>query len=176
MKFILVAAMAKNRVIGKNNGLPWDLPQEMADFRAFTQGKTILMGRKTYEGLGRILPKRRNIMLTRDPSVVKMSDFPTVQTENGWRVDGGEKGEIEIYTSVEEVQKNLKEDEDLLVLGGSEVYKLFLENPLSEIRLSEIQGDYEGDTYFPAFEELYEEFSRESKEGYDLVWYKRKLA
>ena len=46
MKFILVAAMAKNRVIGKNNGLPWDLPQEMADFQAFTQGKTILMGRK----------------------------------------------------------------------------------------------------------------------------------
>ncbi|MBP7806235.1 dihydrofolate reductase [Candidatus Gracilibacteria bacterium] len=176
MKFILVAAMAKNRVIGKNNGLPWDLPQEMADFRAFTQGKTILMGRKTYEGLGRILPKRRNIMLTREPSAVKIGEFPTVQTENGWKVDGGEKGEIEIYTSVEEVQKNLKEDEDLLVLGGSEVYKLFLENPLSEIRLSEIHGDYEGDTYFPAFEELYEEFSRKSKEGYDLVWYKRKLA
>lgn len=48
-RFILVAAMAKNRVIGKNNSLPWDIPQEMADFRAFTQGKTILMGRKTYE-------------------------------------------------------------------------------------------------------------------------------
>lgn len=175
MKFILVAAMAKNRVIGKNNGLPWDLPQEMADFRAFTQGKTILMGRKTYEWLGRILPKRRNIMLTRDPSAVKIGDFPTVEIDNTWKVDGGEKGEIEIYTSIEEVQKHLKEDEDLLVLGGSEVYKLFLDNPLSEIRLSEIHGDYEGDTYFPAFEELYEEFSRESKEGYDVVWYKRKL-
>ena len=165
MKFILVAAMAKNRVIGKNNGLPWDLAEEMADFRAFTQGKTILMGRKTYEGLGRILPKRRNIMLTRDPSAVKIGDFPTEQV-NGkqWRVNGGEKGEIEIYTSVEEVQKNLKEDEDLLVLGGSEVYKLFLENSLSEIRLSEIHGEYEGDTYFPAFEELYTEVSREPKE------------
>lgn len=115
-------------------------------------------------------------MLTREPSVVKIGEFPTVQTENGWKVDGGEKGEIEIYSSVEEVQKNLKENEDLLVLGGSEIYKLFLENPLSEIRLSEIHGDYEGDTYFPAFEELYEEFSREPKEGYDLVWYKRKLA
>lgn len=62
------------------------------------------------------------------------------------------------------------------MLGGSEVYKLFLDNPFSEIRLSEIHGDYEGDTYFPAFEELYEEFSREPKEGYDVVWYKRKLA
>lgn len=176
MKFILVAAMAKNRVIGKNNGLPWDIPEELADFRAFTQGKTILMGRKTYEGLGRILPKRRNIMLTRDPAAVKISDFPSIQTENGWKVDGGEKWEIEIYTSIKEIEKNLKEDEDLLVLGGSEVYKLFLDNPLSEIRLSEIHGEYDGDTYFPAFEELYTEVSREDKWSYDLVWYKRKLA
>lgn len=168
--------MAKNRVIGKNNGLPWDLPEEMADFRAFTQGKTILMGRKTYEWLGRILPKRRNIMLTRNPSAVKIGEFPTIERDGKWVVDGGEKGEIEIYTSIEEVQKNLKEDEDLLVLGGSEIYRLFLENPLSEIRLSEIHGEYEGDTYFPDFEELYTEVSREPKEGYDLVWYKRKLA
>lgn len=166
--------MAKNRVIGKNNWLPWDLPEEMADFRAFTQGKAILMGRKTYEGLGRILPKRRNIMLTRDPSAVKIGDFPTIEKNSRWVVDGGEKGEIEIYTSVEEVQQNLAEDEDLLVLWGSEVYKLFLENPLSEIRLSEIHGEYDGDTYFPAFEELYIETSREPKEGYDLVWYRRK--
>lgn len=72
MKFILVAAMTIDRVIGKNNQLPWDIPEEMADFRAFTSGKTILMGRKTYEGLGRILPKRRNILLTRDPAVVKI--------------------------------------------------------------------------------------------------------
>ncbi len=132
------------------------------------------MGRKTYEGLGRILPKRRNIMLTRNPNLVKIGDFPTVQKENAWKVDGGEKGEIEIYTSVDEVQKNLQEDEDLLVLGGSEVYKIFLENPLSEIRLSEIHGEYEGDTYFPAFEHLYTEISRENKGSYDLVWYKFK--
>jgi dihydrofolate reductase len=174
MKFILVAAMAKNRVIGKNNGLPWDLPEEMSDFRAFTQGKTILMGRKTYEGLGRILPKRRNIMLTRDPSAVKIGEFQTIEKDGKWLVDGGEKGEIEIYTSVDEVRKHLGEDEDLLVLGGSEIYQLFLDNPLSEIRLSEIHGEYEGDTYFPAFEDLYSEYSRGQKEGYDLVWYRRK--
>lgn len=114
-------------------------------------------------------------MLTRDPEKVKIGEFTTVKTERGYKVDGGEKWEIEIYTSVEEVQKNLKADEDLLVLGGSEIYKLFLDNPLSEIRLSEIHWDYEGDTYFPAFEELYEEVSRETKEGYDVVWYKRKI-
>ncbi len=174
-RIILVAAMTKNRVIGKNNQLPWDIPEELADFRAFTIGKTILMGRKTYEGLGRILPKRRNIMLTRDPSVVKIGEFPTVKKDNKWLVHGREKWVIEIYTSLEEIQKNLGENEDLLVLGGSEIYKLFLENPLSEIRLSEIHGDYEGDTYFPAFEEFYTEVSRENKGSYNLVWYKRKI-
>lgn len=175
MRFILVAAMTKDRVIGKNNQLPWDIAEEMADFRAFTSGKTILMGRKTYEWLGRILPKRRNIMLTRDPSAVKIGDFSTEHVNSKlWRVNWSEKGEIEIYTSLEEIQKNLTEDEDLLVLGGSEIYKLFLGNPLSEIRLSEIHGDYEGDTYFPDFLHLYDEVSREDKWLYDLVWYKRK--
>ena len=113
-------------------------------------------------------------MLTREPSAVKIGEFSTIQTGDGWKVDGGEKDEIEIYTSIEDIQKHLKDNEDLLVLGGSEIYKLFLDNPLSEIRLSEIHGDYEGDTYFPSFKELYEEFSREPKEGYDVVWYKRK--
>jgi dihydrofolate reductase len=91
MNYILVAAMTKNHVIGKNNQLPWDIAEEMADFRAFTQGKTIVMGRKTYEGLGRILPKRRNIMLTRDPKSVKIGDFPTISKDGKWYVDGGEK-------------------------------------------------------------------------------------
>lgn len=168
--------MTKDRVIGKNNQLPWDIPEEMADFRSFTSGKTILMGRKTYEGLWRILPKRRNILLTRDASIVKIGEFPTIEKDGKWLVDGGEKWEIEIYDSVEEVQKNLAEDEDLLVLGGAEIYKLFLDNSLSEIRLSEIHGDYEGDTYFPEFRELYEEYSREDKWLYDLVWYKHKLS
>lgn len=113
-------------------------------------------------------------MLTREPSLVKIGDFPTIEKGGKWLVDGSEKWEIEIYTSVEEVQKNLKPDEDLLVLGGSEIYKLFIDNPLSEIRLSEIHGDYDGDTYFPAFEEHYIEVSRDPKEGYDVVWYKRK--
>lgn|GEM_PF-1307999 len=60
------------------------------------------------------------------------------------------------------------------MLGGSEIYKQFLENPDAEIRVSEIHGNYEGNTYFPEFLDQYEEFSREPKEGYDVVWYKQK--
>jgi dihydrofolate reductase len=173
MKYILVAAMTKNRVIGKNNQLPWDIAEEMADFRAFTQGKTIVMGRKTYEGLGRILPKRRNIMLTRHPASVKIGDFPTVEKNGKWYVDGGEKGHIEIYSSKEELESVLTEEE-VLILGGSEIYSLFLDDSRSQIRLSEIHEDYEGDTYFPEFHHLYHEISRENKGEYDLIWYKRK--
>lgn len=174
MKYILVAAMTKSRVIGKNNQLPWNIASEIADFRAFTQGKTIVMGRKTYEGLGRILPKRRNIMLTRNPSSVKIGDFPTVLKEGKWYVDGGEKWHIEISTSKEALETTLSPSEDVLILWGSEIYELFLEDPRSEIRLSEIHTEYEGDTYFPAFRELYDEVSRENKGEYDLVWYTRK--
>ncbi len=74
------------------------------------------MGRKTYEGLGRILPKRRNIMLTRSPERVHVGDFPTKQNGDFWYVDGGEKGIIEIYTSKEELKKNLKNTEEVLIL------------------------------------------------------------
>lgn len=116
MHYILVAAMTKNRVIGKNNQLPWNIAEEMADFRAFTQGKTIVMGRKTYKGLGRILPKRRNIMLTRHPASVKIGDFPTVEKNGKWHVDGGEKGQIEIYTSKEELESNIGTEDDVLIL------------------------------------------------------------
>ncbi len=174
MKYILVAAMTKSRVIGKNNQLPWNIASEMTDFRAFTLWKTIVMGRKTYEWLGRILPKRRNIMLTRNPSSVKIWDFPTI-CENGiWRVDGGEKWHIEIYTSREAIEATVSPDEDILILWWSEIYRLFLDDPRSEIRLSEIREKYEGDTYFPEFLTLYREVSREDKGEYDLVWYKRK--
>ena len=165
--------MTKNHVIGKNNQLPWDIAEEMADFRSFTLGKTIVMGRKTYEWLGRILPKRRNIMLTRHPASVKIGDFATVQKNGKWYVDGGEKWIIEIYTSKEELESNIETTEDVLILGGAEIYSLFLDDSQSEIRLSEIHGNYEGDTFFPAFETLYTEVSRENKWEYDLVWYKR---
>lgn len=69
---------------------------------------------------------------------------------------------------------HLSSGEDLLVLGGTEIYKLFLEHPLAELRISEIHETYEGDTFFPEFKHLYEEVSREDKDKYDLVWYKRK--
>lgn len=167
--------MAPNQVIGKNNQLPWDIPEEMTDFRSFTLWKIIVMGRKTYEWLGRILPKRRNIMLTRNPSSVKVGEYPTLFRNNTWYVDGGEKWKIEIYTSKEDLEKALWDTDEVLILWWSEIYTLFINDSRSEIRLSEIHKTYDGDTYFPEFRHIYKEVGREKREQYDLVWYKKDI-
>ena len=114
-------------------------------------------------------------MLTRNPASVKIGSFPTLNTDRRWYVDWGEKGQIEIYTSKEEFESAVQNEEEILILWGSEIYSLFLDDAQSKIRLSEIHGDYEGDTYFPDFKDLYEEVSRENKWQYDLVWYKSLL-
>lgn len=147
----------------------------MEDMRDFIRGKPLIMWRKTCESIGRILPKRRNIVLTRNPEQVHLADYSVSKDEIGkWIIDGWEKWVVEIYTTLEEIEQAIAQEEKVIIFGGAEIYKLYLDDPRSEIRMSEIHGDYEGDTYFPAFEELYEEVSREPKEGYDLVWYKRK--
>lgn len=165
--------MTTDRLIGNKNQLPWDIPGEMADFRAFTKWKTIVMGRKTYEGLGRSLPMRRNILLTRDPSQVRVGDLETLQENGIWKCKG-EKGEIEIYNSKEEVIEKTQDDGDILILGGAQIYQMFLDDPRSILRISEIPWSYEGDTYFPEFEDQYIEYDREKRDGFDVVWYAHK--
>lgn len=102
-KIALVVAMDKNRAIGRGGALPWHLPDDLKRFRALTLGKTVLMGRKTFESIGRPLPQRRNVVLTRDPTF------------------GGDG--LEVVHSLEEA---LKLDDELMVIGGGEVYTLFL--------------------------------------------------
>jgi dihydrofolate reductase len=113
-------------------------------------------------------------MLTRNPASVKIGDFPTLNQDGRWYVDGGEKWQIEIYTSKEELEFAVVNEENVLILWGSEIYQLFLDDPRSEIRLSEIHKEYDGDAYFPDFQDLYIEISRENKGEFDLVWYTRK--
>ena len=126
MKFILVAAMAKNRVIGKNNGLPWDIPEELADFRAFTQGKTILMGRKTYDSIMAMdmpfpYPDKKNYVFSRTQQQPSL-DFVR------W-----------INDDVVNFVKNLKQQEgkDIWLIGGGTINTLLLNAQLiDEIQLA----------------------------------------
>ncbi|WP_274650692.1 dihydrofolate reductase [Paenibacillus humicola] len=132
MSITLIAAMAKNRVIGANNGMPWRLPAEMAHFRRSTLGRTVLMGRKTFESLGgKPLKDRRNVVLTRQAGAV----FAGCET----------------VRSAEEAIERFAAGEELVVIGGAEVYKLFLP-AADKLLLTEIDAEPEGDAFFPVFD------------------------
>jgi dihydrofolate reductase len=127
----LVVAMAQNGVIGRDNALPWRLPEDLRRFRASTLGKPILMGRKTFESIGRPLPGRANLVLTRDRL---------------WRA----AGVIPVH-SVRAALLQTRTCEELVAIGGAEIYRLLL--PLARrIYLTHVQADVPGDTYFPAFD------------------------
>ena len=127
----LIVAMAQNGVIGRDNALPWRLPADLKRFREFTLGKPILMGRKTFEAIGHPLPGRANLVLTRD---------------RDWRA----AGVIPVH-SVEEALLQTRTCEELVAIGGAEIYRLLL--PLAQrIYLTHVHADVPGDTYFPAFD------------------------
>jgi dihydrofolate reductase len=126
----LIVAMAQNGVIGRDNALPWRLPEDLKRFKAFTLGKTLLMGRKTYESIGRPLPGRTNLVLTRD---------------RGFLAPG-----VVVVHSVEEALAHAA-DNELVAIGGAEIYRLVL--PFARrLYLTHVHADVPGDTYFPDFD------------------------
>lgn len=131
MKISIVAAIAKNRVIGKNNRLPWRLPRDMQHFREVTTGKPVIMGRKTFESIGKALPGRKNIILTRD---------------SNFRAEG-----CVVVHSVEEALAAVEGTQEIMVIGGAEIYKAFLPR-VERMYLTEIHADFEGDTFFPEYD------------------------
>lgn len=130
MHISLVAAMAANRVIGKDSQMPWHLPQELKYFKEITWGKPIVMGRRTFESIGRALPGRHNIVITRDPG--KLPDSVTG------------------VTSIDEAMAKAGEVDEIMVIGGGEIYRQFL--PVANrMYLTLIDLDIEGDTWFPDY-------------------------
>lgn len=124
----LIVAMDRNQVIGNNNDLPWNLPEDLQHVKRLTTGHTIIMGRKNYESIGKPLPHRRNIILTRNPEYV---------------AEG-----CEVFCSVEEVMNAISNDAEVFVFGGEEIYKLFLPF-VTTMHVTEIDETFEGDTFFP---------------------------
>ena len=134
----LIYARAENGVIGRDNALPWRLPADLKRFKALTMGKPMIMGRKTFESFPSPLPGRRHIVLTRDAD---------------WQADGAEP-----VSSVEEALALAGEGE-VAVVGGAEIYRLFL--PLAErVELTEVHGNFDGDTVMPGLDEHWVEQAR----------------
>lgn len=128
MKIALIAAMAANRVIGRNNSLPWHVPSDLQRFRRLTMGHTLLMGRRTFESIGKLLDGRRTIILSRDPSFC---------------VDGAD-----VATDFDAALELAREAELLFICGGEKVFRQGLE--LAErIYLTQLHDAFEGDRFFP---------------------------
>lgn len=134
MQIIIIAALAKNRVIGKENDLVWRLPDDFKRFKSITSGHYILMGRKTFESLGKPLPNRTHLIITRD------ADYPVPEGHHR-------------FASIEEAVifcQKLDADK-LYVIGGGEIYKQSL--PIvDQMQLTEVDANPDGDTYFPEFD------------------------
>jgi dihydrofolate reductase len=130
MKLSLIAAMADNRVIGHENRLPWHLPADLQHFKAITLGKPVLMGRKTWESIGRPLPGRTNVVITRDAS---------------YQAEG-----CVVAHSLEEAVGAAGEALEVMVIGGAQLYRQAL--PLAEtLYLTLVHAEFRGDTRFPAW-------------------------
>ena len=142
MRLSIIVAMDDKQLIGKNNALPWHLPADLAYFKKTTTGKTVLMGRKTYESIGRPLPNRRNVIVSRN------SDFVA---------DG-----CEVVSSIDTALTLAKDEDEVMVMGGASFYQQMLPSA-DRLYITRIEGEYEGDAYFPNFNiDDFEEIYRES--------------
>lgn len=127
-KISLIAAMAKDRVIGKDNDMPWHLPADLKHFKKVTLGKPVIMGRRTFESIGRPLPGRKNIVITRNQQ---------------WTHEG-----VEVVSSTELAMSLVEGVDEVMIIGGGKIYEQFL--PQADILyLTFIDLDVDGDTRFP---------------------------
>ena len=145
MRITIIAAMDRNRLIGDGDRLPWRLPADLRRFKSLTMGKPIVMGRRTHESIGRALPGRRNIVLSRDP---------------GYRAPG-----CEVVSSLEDALELARDAEELMIVGGAELYAQAL--PRAErLYLTLLDASFSGDAWFPEFDEhAWRETFREDHEA-----------
>ncbi|GAA3984880.1 dihydrofolate reductase [Mucilaginibacter dorajii] len=123
----IIVAIAKNNAIGKENKLLWYLPNDLKHFKDVTTGHSVIMGRKTFESVGKPLPKRRNIVVTRQAI----------------SIEG-----CEVVTSIEEALALCADEEEVFIVGGAEIYRQSI--PLTDrIYLTKVDQDFDGDTFFP---------------------------
>jgi dihydrofolate reductase len=138
----LIAAVAANGTIGANNALPWRLPADLKRFKALTTGHAIIMGRRTWDSLGRPLPNRQNIVITRDPS---------------FRAPGAE-----VVHSLDDALTRVSLPDPVYCIGGSDLFRVAL--PRADVlEMTEIDRDFEGDVFWPAFDRsAWREVARET--------------
>ena len=158
----IVVAKAKNNIIGKDNKIIWNLPEDLKHFKELTTGHTIIMGRKTFESLGGVLPNRKHIIFSQNP------DFK-VNNEN-----------VEVVHSLLQIQDLIEGEEETFVIGGAMIYN-FLMPYVKKMYVTEINEEFDGDSFFPKINEnTWKEVNREkgikdekNNLDYEFVIYER---
>lgn len=139
----IIVAIANENVIGKDNKLIWHLPEDLKRFKEITSGHTIIMGRKTFESLGRVLPNRKHIILCNDMQM-------NIENEN-----------VEVVDDISKLDKYINLDEECFVIGGATIYKLLMPYA-NKMYITKINESFEGDVYFPEIKSAeWKEISRE---------------
>jgi dihydrofolate reductase len=151
VKLAIIAALNHKRVIGKDGKIPWHISEDLKRVKRLTTGQAILMGRRTFESLGKPLPNRRNVVLT-------SQSIPDVET----------------YPGIHEAMEALKDEEKVFIFGGGELFGRFLEKA-DEWYLTLVDNDLEGDTFFPPYEHLIGNMfllvKKEEHEGFTFLDY-----
>lgn len=151
----LIAALSRTRLIGSNGALPWRLPKDLQMFKRLTMGKKVLMGRKTFESIGKPLPNRENLVLSRSEQFIAGT---------------------QVFSTVAAALASIKEGEELMIIGGGEVYKQCL--PIAtRLYLSVVEGYFHGDAFFPTLApnrwhvQSLETFPKDEKNAHDFGLY-----
>ncbi len=158
----IIVAKAKNNIIGKDNKIIWDLPEDLKHFKELTEGHTIIMGRKTFESLGKILPNRRHIIFSQNLNL-------KINNEN-----------VQVVHSLLEIQELIESNEEAFVIGGSMIYNLLMPY-VKKMYVTEIDEEFKGDRFFPKINmDTWREVERikgiknqENNLNYEFVTYER---
>ncbi|MBC8337752.1 MAG: dihydrofolate reductase [Alphaproteobacteria bacterium] len=157
MRISLIVAMAKNRAIGLDGGMPWHIPEDLKFFKAVTMGHPIIMGRKTYQSIGAALPGRTNIVITRNQA------FEAMDAEIAHDLEGALKKGM----AFEELWGQDDVPEEVFVIGGAEIYTLAMDKA-DRIYMTEVHDTPPGDAFFPDFDkDEWGETDRQDREAVD---------
>ena len=140
----IIAAIGANKELGKDNDLIWHLPADLKRFKKVTTGHAIIMGRNTFESIGKPLPNRRSIIITRNPSYKKEG--------------------CEVVHSLEDAIELIHDQDDAFIIGGAQIYKEAMEkNVVDQLDITKVHQDFDADVFFPAIDSMvWEEVSREN--------------
>ena len=140
-KISIIVAMSQNSVIGLKNGLPWHIPEDLKNFRKITINHSVIMGRKTYDSIGKPLKDRDNIVISRDASL---------------KIDG-----VEVVNSLEKAISKISESSEIFIIGGQQIYSIAL-SLSTHMYVTKVDGNFDGDAFFPDYiQDEWNEISRE---------------